>query len=69
MSLLLTLSYAKFDYVVRDKYGLKYIIYFSKAYVCICSILLSAIRLYYKIFMHLDHISVIFICCLLDTFQ
>ena len=60
--------WAKFDNVLGNKHGLKYIIYFIKAYLCICSILLGALQLCYKIFMHFNHILVIFKYSLLGTF-
>ena len=42
---------AKIDYAARGKYGLKYP-FFSKAYLCSCSVLLGVLQLYYGIFMH-----------------
>ena len=58
----------KSDYIVRDKFGLKYLIYFNTVFLCISVILPGALQLCYEIFMHFDHISIIFIC-LLGTFQ
>ena len=45
MCLFLALSCTEFDGCVIDECGLKYIIYFNKAYLWICSILLGALQL------------------------